>query len=107
LPGNIPESLGGFADEASAITSALAYEELAYGDLALALRVMTPALVAVPLVLAGTDAQRAQMIEQFMDETPPPHTAAMLEPVIGFDPLRPMTTAARDDDGCYVLNGKK
>ena len=62
LPGSIPERLGGFAEEYSALTGALAYEELAYGDLALALQVMAPALVAVPLMLAGTDEQRAQGI---------------------------------------------
>lgn len=107
LPGSIPESLGGFADEYSTVTGALAYEELAYGDLSFALRLMTPALVAVPLLLAGTDAQRARMLEQFLGETPPPVTAALLEPAISFDPLRPATTATRDDEGCYVLNGKK
>lgn len=107
LPGSIPERLGGFAEEYSALTGALAYEELAYGDLALALQVMAPALVAVPLMLAGTDEQRAQGIEQFLDETPPPVTAALLEPAISFDPLHPKTTATRDDEGCYLLNGTK
>lgn len=107
LPGSIPESLGGFAETYSAVTGVLAYEELAYGDLALALQLMAPALVAVPLVLAGTDAQREQMMDLFLGETPPPVTAALLEPAIAFDPLHPATTATRDDDGCYVLNGKK
>lgn len=107
LPGSIPERLGGFAEEYSAVTGALACEELAYGDLALALQVMTPALVAVPLLLAGSDEQRAQGIEQFLDETPPPVTAALLEPVISFDPLRPKTTATLDGDGRYLLNGSK
>jgi len=107
LPGSIPESLGGFADEYSAMTGALACEELAYGDVSLALRLMTPALVAVPLLLAGTDAQRAQMMEQFLDETPPPVTAALLEPSVSFDPLRLQTTATLDSDGCYALNGRK
>lgn len=107
LPGSIPESLGGFAETYSAVTGALAYEELAYGDLALALQLMAPALVAVPLVLAGTDTQREQMMDLFLGETPPPVTAALLEPAIAFDPLHPATTATRDGDGCYVLNGKK
>ena len=107
LPGSIPERLGGFAEEYSAITGALAGEELAYGDVSLALHVMAPALVAVPLLLAGTDEQRSQGMEQFLDETPPPVTTALLEPAISFDPLHPKTTAARDDDGCYRLNGAK
>ncbi len=107
LPGSIPEQLGGFAEEYSAITGALAYEELAYGDLALALQVMAPALVAVPLLLAGTDEQRASGIEQFLDGAPPAVTAALLEPAISFDPLQPKTLATLDDEGCYLLNGSK
>lgn len=106
LPGNIPESLGGFGDTHSAITGALAVEELAFGDLSLALHLMSPALVAIPLVLDGTDAQRDEFIDYFLDESLPRVTAAMIEPRIHFDPAAPKTTAAQDN-GAYVLNGKK
>jgi alkylation response protein AidB-like acyl-CoA dehydrogenase len=68
LPCNIPEAMGGLGDY-SALTGALACEELAYGDLALALRLMAPALVAIPLVLDGTDAQRKEWLPLFR-ETP-------------------------------------
>ncbi len=106
LPGNIPESMGGFGDTHSAVTGALAYEELAYGDLSLALHLMTPALVAIPLVLDGTDVQRAEFMNLFLDETPPRVTAALVEPRIQFDPATFKTTAALDN-GTFVLNGKK
>ena len=106
LPANIPEALGGFGEDHSALTGALAYEELAYGDLSLALHVMTPALVAIPLVLSGTDAQREEFMELFLDETPPPVTAAMIEPRIRFNPARPQTTATPQGDG-WVLSGRK
>jgi alkylation response protein AidB-like acyl-CoA dehydrogenase len=106
LPGNIPESMGGFGEAHSAITGVLAYEELAYGDLSLALRLMSPALVAIPLVLSGTDEQREQQLPLFLDEKPPRVTAALIEPLINFNPRAPQTTATRDNGG-YTLNGKK
>lgn len=106
LPGNIPEAMGGFGDAYSAVTGALAYEELAYGDLSLALHLMTPALVAVPLMLDGTPDQRAEFMDLFLDETPPPVTAALIEPRIDFDPARLKTTAAAEN-GHYRLNGQK
>ncbi len=106
LPGTIPESLGGFGETHSAVTGALAYEELAYGDLSLAMQVMAPALAAIPLVLDGTDEQRDQLLPLFLDEQPPRLTAALIEPRIGFNPRALHTTAERDNGG-YVLNGQK
>ena len=106
LPGMIPESLGGFGEEQSAVTGVLAYEALAYGDLSLALQVMAPALVAIPLVLDGASGQRDELLSLFLDEAPPKVTAAMLEPGISFDPLKPGTTATLDNGG-YTLTGKK
>ncbi len=106
LAGNIPESMGGFADSTSVLTGVLAYEELAYGDLALALRLMSPALLAVPLMVEGTDDQRSSLLPLFLDETPPAVTAALIEPSVRFDPACPKTTARREN-GHYLLNGKK
>jgi acyl-CoA dehydrogenase len=106
LPGNIPEEMGGFGEDHSVLTGVLAYEELAYGDLALAMRLMTPALAAIPLVLEGTDAQREQFLPLFLDETPPPVTAALVEPRILFSPTDLKTTAT-PGNGSFVLNGQK
>lgn len=106
LPGSIPESMGGFGESYSAVTGALAYEELAWGDLALAMQLMTPALVAIPVMLEGTDAQREELIPLFLDETPPPVTAAWIEPRILFDPAA-LHTTAKPSNGGYVLNGQK
>ncbi len=52
LQASIPEQYGGFG-ERSAVTGVLAAEEMAYGDLAGALAVMTPGLFAMPILLAG------------------------------------------------------
>lgn len=106
LPGNIPEALGGFGESHSAVTGVLAFEELAYGDLSLAMQVMTPSLVAIPLVLDGTDAQREELMPLFLDEKPPRVTAALIEPRINFDSSHLKTTATTDDGG-FVLNGHK
>ena len=52
LQASIPEQYGGFG-ERSAVTGVLAAEEMAYGDLAGALAVMTPGLFAMPVALVG------------------------------------------------------
>ena len=69
VPTFIPEELGGMG-ELSAITHALAYEELAYGDLAAALPIGTPALFALPLTLYGTAEQRETSLPRFLDARP-------------------------------------
>ena len=53
LPASLPEEFGGFG-ERSVVTGALAAEELAWGDLAGALALMAPNLVALPVLLRGS-----------------------------------------------------
>lgn len=105
LPTAIPEAYGGLG-EYSVVTGALAIEEMAWGDLAVTLSVMTPNLVAIPVMLCGTEAQKAQYLPRFSDEAAPPVTAALIEPIVQFNPYQLKTTAARDGDS-YVLNGSK
>jgi acyl-CoA dehydrogenase len=105
LPTAIPEELGGLG-EMSAITGALAMEELAYGDLSTSLQVMSPALFAYPLVLYGTEEQRTEHLPKFLEERPPHYTAAFLEPGIFFDPNELKTTASANGEK-VVLNGTK
>src|SRR5262245_36030983 len=105
LPAAMPEAFGGLG-EYSAVTNVLAAEELAYGDLAVALAVMAPGLVGLPVLLSGTDEQKQITLPSLADETPPPLTAALLEPGITFDATALKTTATCNDDH-YVLNGKK
>ncbi len=105
LPTSIPEAYGGFG-EYSAVTGAVATEEFAWGDLAIALNVMVPNLVAVPLMLAGTEEQKASYLPQFVEEAMPAFTAALTEPVVQFNPYRLKTNAVQDGDS-YVLNGSK
>ncbi|MCZ7672566.1 MAG: acyl-CoA dehydrogenase family protein [Chloroflexi bacterium] len=88
------------------ITGALATEAFAYGDLATTLAIMTPNLVAVPLMLAGTEAQKEAHLPLFCEESLPQVTAALTEPVIQFDPRKLKTTAVLDGED-YLLNGIK
>lgn len=105
LPTAIPEAYGGFGDY-SAVTGVLAAEEFAWGDLAISLQIMLPNLVAIPIMLAGTEAQKATYLPGFCDERPPRLTAALTEPTIFFDPHKLKTTAVLDGDH-YLLNGVK
>lgn len=105
LPGNIPDAYGGYGEH-SVLTGVLAAEEMAWGDLSAALHVMSPGLVAIPLLLAGTDEQREKMLPAFCDVKFPRATAALIEPAINFDVNRPATTATADN-GSYKLNGIK
>jgi alkylation response protein AidB-like acyl-CoA dehydrogenase len=106
VPGGIPEQYLGFAEEHSAVTGVLFAEELAWGDLSIALQLLAPGLVAFPLLLCGTEEQKETYLPQFCDESYKAATAALIEPSIRFDPNALETTAVLDGDA-YVLNGHK
>jgi alkylation response protein AidB-like acyl-CoA dehydrogenase len=105
LPTSIPEEYGGFG-EYSVVTGAIATEEFAWGDLAIALGIMVPNLVAIPLMLYGTDAQKESYLPLFVDAKPPSLSAGLVEPVVQFNPYH-LKTKAISDGGGYVLNGTK
>lgn len=105
LPTAIPEAFGGLG-EYSAVTGVLALEEFAYGDLAITLSIMSPNLVAIPVMLCGTDDQKAKYLPEFSGGLPPKMTGALIEPVVQFNPYRLRTSAVRDGEE-YILNGTK
>lgn len=105
LPASIPESYGGFG-EYSAVNNALALEELAYGDLAAALKILVPSLYAYPILFSGTEEQKARFLPLFGEEKPYPATAALLESRALFDP-HDLKTTARFEGDHYILNGEK
>ena len=105
LQASIPEAYGGFGDH-SAVTGALAAEELAWGDLAGALAVMLPGLFAAPILLAGSEAQKEQYLPPLVEAEWRPFSAALIEPRFDFDPHDLAATAAAHNGG-YVLNGEK
>ena len=105
LQASIPEAYGGFGDR-SAVTGALALEEMAFGDLAGTLAVMTPSLFAMPILLTGTEEQKQEYLPKIIEGDWAPYTAALIEYTFDFDPHELKTTATQKGDE-YVLNGEK
>jgi len=101
----LPESLGG-GGERSAVTGALIAEELAWGDLGIALAILSPSLTALTLMDAGTEALQAQILPSFLRGDFLPGSLALTEPRSDNDPLEPRATAKRDG-GEIVLAGTK
>lgn len=105
LQASVPEAYGGFG-ERSAVTGALALEEMAFGDLAGTLTVMTPALFATPILIAGTEEQKQEYLPKVIEGDWVPYTAALIEYAFDFDPLALKTTATLKGDN-LILNGEK
>lgn len=105
LQASIPEAYGGFG-ERSAVTGVLAVEEMAFGDLAGTLAVMTPSLFATPILLVGSEEQKQTYLPKVIEGEWSPYTAALIEYAFDFDPLALKTTATLNGEE-YVLNGEK
>jgi alkylation response protein AidB-like acyl-CoA dehydrogenase len=105
LQASVPEEFGGFG-ERSALTSILAAEELAWGDLAGALAIMAPSLFVTPILAAGTEEQKKKYLPDVVEAEWQPYTAALVEYQFDFDPNALRTTAKREG-GEYTLHGEK
>jgi alkylation response protein AidB-like acyl-CoA dehydrogenase len=105
LQASIPEEYGGFGEH-SALTGVLAAEELARGDLAGAMAVLTPNLFALPVLLGGSEAQKQTFLPHIVEADWQPYTAALIEPTFDFDPNDLRCSAVLEGDH-YVLNGAK
>ncbi len=110
LQASVPGAYGGFGEHSS-VTSVLAAEALAFGDLAGTLAVLTPSLFVTPLLLAGSEAQKQTYIPPVIAADWKPFSAALIEPAFDFDPNDLKTTARADPEkagaGEYVLDGAK
>ncbi len=102
---SLPSEFGG-GGERSAVTSALIAEELAWGDLSIALAILSPSLVALPVADFGTPEQRKTWLPRFTAERFVSGALALVEPSFHFDAFHPATTARRDGDA-WVLEGDK
>jgi alkylation response protein AidB-like acyl-CoA dehydrogenase len=101
----IEERFGG-GGERSAVTGALITEALAWGDLAIALAVLSPSLLAFPVADCGDDDQKQRFLPSLAGERFVPGSLALVEPHYAADPFEPRTTAKRDGDA-FVLRGEK
>ena len=91
----IPEKFGGAGEERSAVTASLLAEELAWGDLSMGMHILSPSLFVVPVLLSGTEEQKAKYLPAFCGQKFHTATAALLEPRFNFDANALVTTAAR------------
>jgi acyl-CoA dehydrogenase len=105
LQASIPEAYGGFG-ERSAVTSALALEEMAFGDLAGTLAVMTPNLFATPILLVGSEEQKQIYLPKIVEGNWNPFTSALIEYTFNFDP-NALNTMASQMGNHFILNGEK
>ena len=79
----IPESYGGVASAVpSVVTGALIAEALAWGDLSVALHVLAPQLVTVPVLTLGSDEQKSQVLGTYTGERFSAGSAALVEPTL-------------------------
>ncbi len=101
----LPEAFGG-GGERSAVTNALIAEELAWGDLAIALAILSPGLAALPIADFGTEAQKQAHLPRYLGDRYVPGSLALQEPRFGSDPFRPTLTAKPDGDQ-VILEGSK
>src|ERR1043166_9362841 len=99
---SISEAYGGVGIEWSASTGALLAAELGYGDVAMGLATVVPAIVAYPIVDYGTEEQKKKYLPLFTGSSFPKTTAAILEPTWDFDASE-LGTLADKKDGGYVL----
>ncbi|MFC7490194.1 MULTISPECIES: acyl-CoA dehydrogenase family protein [unclassified Knoellia] len=103
----VPEELGGIAEERSAVTGVLVLEQLARGDMGIAVAQMATAAVATALALYGDADQQATYLPHFTGDEPVAAAAfALQEPQPLFDPFALTTTAVAEGDS-LVVNGTK
>jgi acyl-CoA dehydrogenase len=101
----IPEQFGGAGWEHSALTGTLLAEELAWGDLSMAMHILAPSLAILPIVEMGTEEQKKKYLPALCGNKFTAATAAFIEPLYDFDPNEFSTTAKRNSG--YTLNGQK
>jgi alkylation response protein AidB-like acyl-CoA dehydrogenase len=102
----VPGELDGAFEERSAVTSALVAEQLARGDMGLAVAMLAPAAVGTAIGLWGDADQQSTYLPDFAGSSPPAAALALIEPGPLFDPAKLETRARADGDG-YVLDGQK
>lgn len=103
----IPEAMGGVGAGRSPMSNVLNIEDLARGDMSMAIAALAPLSVINCLLDGASEAQQKAAFLKLAGEAFTPAALALLEPGIGFNPRRLATTAERQGDGSYILNGRK
>ena len=104
---SIPEELGGAMIEKSTVTQMMITEELAYGDLGIALGLLSPLGFLNAIVEWGTAEQQAKYVPAFLEEENKLFASiAINEGQALFDP-NDLKCRAKKEGSSYVLNGVK
>lgn len=102
----IPEDYGGYGMEYSPIMNSIILEELAAGDMALAIAATLPSTFIYTILQMGTEEQKKKYLPLYCDPAYKACTVAINEPRFKFDAVS-LETKAEKSVGKYVLNGKK
>ncbi|MDH5672082.1 MAG: acyl-CoA dehydrogenase family protein [Myxococcales bacterium] len=102
----IPEDLGGMGADRSPVSNMLIAEDLAGGDMSLAIGAMSSLSFVNTVLDQGTDAQKKQWLPRFAEEELHQATIALMEPNARFDATA-LKTTAKAADGGYVIDGVK
>ncbi len=103
---DVPERYGGYGGQNSCLDSAVILEELAFGDMAVAIAATLPSLMIQALLLGGTPDQQEKYLPLFCAETYPHCSLAISEQRFRFDPTVLKTSAVYEKDR-FILNGEK
>ncbi|NLJ54201.1 MAG: acyl-CoA dehydrogenase [Intrasporangiaceae bacterium] len=102
----VPAELDGIAEENPAVATCLVLEELARGDMGIAVGLMAGGAVATAIARYGTSDQQATFLPHLTNEDPALAAVAIQESQPLFDPFALRTTADLDE-GTLHLNGTK
>jgi alkylation response protein AidB-like acyl-CoA dehydrogenase len=102
----VPEEYGGYGMEYSPIMNSIFLEELAFGDMALAIAATLPSTFIYTILQMGTEEQKKKYLPLYCDPAYKACTVAVNEPRFGFDAVS-LETKAVKNGGKYMINGKK
>ncbi|MFH1148899.1 MAG: acyl-CoA dehydrogenase family protein [Actinomycetota bacterium] len=101
----IPEEFGGGGLDP--LTSAMVFEELAWGCAGLATSIGANNLATAPIQISGTSEQKEKWLPRLCDEKNPKLAGFCLtEPGAGSD-VSAISTTAKEDGDNFILNGQK
>jgi hypothetical protein len=103
----IPEDMGGVGAGRSVISNVLNIEDLASGDMSMAIAALTPLSVINCLLDAGSKVQQADVFNRLATENFTPAAIALMETGIGFNAHQLNTIATEQEDGSFILIGEK
>lgn len=102
----VPEEYGGYGMEYSPVMNTIFLEELAAGDMALAIAATLPSTFIYTILHMGTEEQKKMYLPLYCDPAYKACTVAINEPRFKFDAVS-LETKAEKKDGKFVINGKK